>query len=1052
MGDIMRPLPFKELISRIFREYAAQGSVFSIPSIHFFKKQNDKRITAFNDQCDTPMGPAAGPHTQMAQNIVASYVAGGRFMELKTVQKLDSLEIDKPCIDARDEGYNTEWSTEFSLEQAYDEYIKAWFILHLLEEVFELGLSADQRSFIFNMSVGYDLDGIKTPKMDYFINSMIDASDHPLFSQYKQELNELINEAQAGDSSGVAGGFLKGTGLEERLGSLVGLADRIPAQISPSVTLSTMHGCPPDEQEAICTYLLTEKKIDTYLKMNPTLLGYDRVREILDGLGYTYLHLSRESFDHDLKYDVAVGMVQRLMKLAKDNGKIFGAKLSNTLGSINDQGQLPGDDMYMSGRALYPLTINLAAKLSEEFKGQLPISYAGGATALNVDAIFSAGIRPITVATDLLKPGGYMRLKEMALKTEASDGWNKASVDVEKVKMMAREALQADYSRKDFRGTERISTGEPLPLFDCYVAPCRTACPINQDVPEYIRLAGKGHYAEALDVIYERNALPNITGYICDHQCMYNCTRLDYEGSVKIREMKRIAAENGWQKYIDKWSAPEKKRQGKAAVIGAGPAGLSAAYFMAREGFDVTVFEKHQNAGGVVRHVIPHFRLPVEAIERDIEFIKAHGVEFQFGANPHMTRDELRSQGFTYIFLGIGAEKDNPMKLDGSDERVIKSLDFLWDYRNTPDAVKLGKHVVVVGGGNTAMDSARAAIKIDGVDTVTVLYRRAFEQMPADMEEYENAVKDGVVFKFLRNPETLAADGTLTVRVMELGEPDSSGRARPVATERTETVKVDNLITAIGEKVDTDALAAFGIPMGSDGWPEVNEKTLETGADNVYLGGDAQSGPSTVVQCIAAGRKVADAVTLKENADWSRANRVPRFKSEEILNEILPRKGAIIRTENILASGSDDVFAQNEAVRCLQCSYVCNKCVEVCPNRANMVVAVPTEAGFAQDHQIIHIDALCNECGNCASFCPWEGKPYKDKFTVFNLKKDFDSSENPGFLLSGETAYVRVNDAVQELPVDENGMVPEGTLDPRVAALIETVVRKHAYLLGEVQV
>lgn len=1051
MGDIMRPVPFKELIRRIFQEYAAQKSVFGIPSLHFFKKQNDKRITAFNDQCDTPMGPAAGPHTQMAQNIVASYLAGGRFMELKTVQKLDSLEIDKPCIDARDEGYNTEWSTEFSLEKAYDEYIKAWFILHLLEEVFETRLSDEKRSFIFNMSVGYDLEGIKTPKMDYFINSMIDASEHPLYAQYKQELQEFIVKAQAGDNRGVAGGFLRGTGLEDRLGALVDLADRIPAEISPSVTLSTMHGCPPDEQEAICTYLLTEKKIDTYLKMNPTLLGYERVREILDGLGYTYLHLSRDSFAHDLKYDDAVGMVKRLMKLAKENGKIFGAKLSNTLGSINDQGQLPGDDMYMSGRALYPLTINLAAKLSEEFKGKLPISYAGGATAFNVDAIFSAGIRPITVATDLLKPGGYMRLKEMALKTEASDGWNSSSVDVEKVKNMAREALQADYSRKDFRGTDRISTGEPLPMFDCYVAPCRTACPINQDVPEYIRLAGEGRYDEALDVIYERNALPNITGYICDHQCMYNCTRLDYEGAVKIREMKRIAAENGWQKYIDKWSKPEKKRSGKAAVIGAGPAGLSAAYFLAREGFDVTVFEKHANAGGVVRNVIPHFRLPVAAIEKDIEFVKAHGVDFQFSANPHMTRDDLRSQGFTYIFLGIGAEKDNPMQLDGGADRVLKSLDFLWDYRNTPESVKLGKHVVVVGGGNTAMDSARAATKVDGVESVTVLYRRAFEQMPADLEEYENAVKDGVVFKFLRNPEALDADGTLSVRVMELGEKDSSGRARPVKTDKTETVKVDNLITAIGEKVDTDALAAFGVPLGDDGWPTVNAESLETGAENVYLGGDAQSGPSTVVQCIAAGRKSADAITRKEDANWRRANRVPKFKADEIRQEILPRKGSIIRTDNVQASGSDDVFAQHEAVRCLQCSYICNKCVEVCPNRANMVVSVPRGTGFDQDQQIIHLDALCNECGNCASFCPWEGKPYKDKFTVFNMKEDFDASDNPGFIVAGETAYVRVNDGVQELPLEENGAVPERTLDPRVAALIETIVHKHAYLLGEVE-
>ncbi len=1043
MGDTMRPIPFRELIRRMFQEYTAQRSIFGIPEIHFFKKQNANRVNVCNDQCDTPMGPAAGPHTQMTQNIIAAYLTGGRFMELKTVQRLDSLEIEKPCIDARDEGYNTEWSTEYSLEKAYDDYIKAWFILHLVEELFELGLTPGRRSFIFNMSVGYDLEGIKTEKMDFFIQNMIDASKHPKFLQYKKELENMLN----GEKD-----FLKGTGLEGRFLKLKGLPDRVSPHISPSVTLSTMHGCPPDEQEAICTYLLQEKKIDTYLKLNPTLLGYDRVREILDGLGYRYLHLSRESFDHDLKYDTAREMLTRLITMAKKGGRIFGVKLSNTLGSINDQGHLPGEDMYMSGRALYPLTINLAAILSREYDGKLPISYAGGANSFNVDRIFAAGIRPITVATELLKPGGYIRLKEMALKTELSDGWDVDEVDVEAVARLAEEALHADFAGKDFRGTDRISTGRPLPMFDCYVAPCTIACPIGQDVPEYVRLAGQGRYAEALGVIYEKNALPNITAHICDHQCMYNCTRLDYEGAVQIREMKRVAVENGWKRYREKWAEPVRKREEKVAVIGAGPAGLSSAYFLAREGFKVVVFEKHDGPGGVVRHVIPHFRLPVKAIERDVEFIKAHGVEFEFGANPKMTRDDLRAQGFSFIFLGIGAEKDNPLKLKGRDDRVLKSLDFLWDFRNSPDKVKLGKKVVVVGGGNTAMDSARAAKMVEGVESVTVLYRRAFEQMPADLEEYENAINDGVVFSFLRNPEELSPDGTVSVRVMELGEKDGSGRPRPVPTDSVEEVHADNIITAVGEKVDIEGLASFGIPMGDDGWPVVNGETLETGAENIFLGGDAMTGPSTVVQCIAAGRKAADAITMKVDPSWRRGNRVSRPRAEEIEREVLPRKGSLIRRIDVKQAGSDALFAHNETARCLQCSYICNKCVEVCPNRANMVITVPESVGFSQDHQIVHIDALCNECGNCETFCPWEGKPYKDKFTVFNLKEDFHASGNSGFFISGNTLFLRLEGVVRELSLEDDGTIHGGDVDPRVSGLIETIVHKHGYLLGKVQV
>ncbi len=1046
MGDTMRPVPFKSLMRRILQEYASQKSIFGIHEIHFFKKQNRSRVQVFSEFCDTPVGPAAGPHTQLAQNIVAGYLSGGRFIELKTVQKLDTLEIEKPCIDARDEGYNTEWSTEFTLGKAYDEYLKAWFALHLLEALFVLRVDPSQRGFIFNMSVGYDLEGIRTPKMDHFINSMIDASEHPLFEQYRRELEELLAAEEPIPRDAV---------LEERLPSLQGLSEGISPCISPAVTLSTMHGCPPEEQESICRYLLEEKGIDTFLKLNPTLLGYESVRDILDRLGYGYLHLSEESFSHDLQYIDAVAMLQRLMETASRNGRQFGIKLSNTLGSINDQGVLPGDDMYMSGRALYPLTVNLAAKLSREFDGKIPISYAGGANAFNTGKLFAAGIKPITAATELLKPGGYVRLKEMALKAETSGGWDEGSrrVDADAVGALAEEALTVDYTRKQFRGTDRISVDDPLPVFDCYVAPCQTACPIGQNVPEYIRLLGEGKYAAALDVIYEKNALPNITSYICDHQCMYNCTRLDYEGSVMIREMKRVAAENGWKDYMEKWSSPDKKMAHKAAVIGAGPAGLSAAYFLAREGFEVTLFEKHQSAGGVVRHVIPHFRLPVETIERDVEFIRKHGVEFRFGCDPHLTREQLVSQGYTYIFLGIGAEKDNPLQVEGSEgggNRVIRSLDFLWDYRNTPEKVELGNHVVVVGGGNTAMDSARAARTVPGVKRVTVLYRRSLEQMPADLEEYENALADGVEFRFLSVPEKIDTEGNMTVRRMQLGDIDASGRPRPVPTDETEEIKADILISAIGEKVDTEALKAFGVPLGKDGWPEVDEETLETKLEHVYLGGDARTGPSTVVQCIAAGRKAADAITRKENPAWNRISMVPQFNSEIVRQEVLPRKGALIRTESSQVSGSDELFARHEALRCLQCSYICNKCVEVCPNRANIVITAPEDAGFAQQYQIIHIDAFCNECGNCETFCPWQGKPYRDKFTLFNTEEDFTASRNPGFFLKDGKLQLRWNGKVETAEISGEGTVPCESIDPRAAALIETIIHKYGYLLGKV--
>ncbi|PKP54718.1 putative selenate reductase subunit YgfK, partial [Candidatus Atribacteria bacterium HGW-Atribacteria-1] len=202
------------------------------------------------------MGPAAGPHTQLTQNIIAAYLVGGRFFELKTVQKLDSLKFEKPCIDARDEGYNTEWSTELSLEQAYDEYVKAWILLHFIESIFNDRTNIKQ-SFIFNMSVGYDLEGIKTPGMDSFINNLADVSKHPVFRQYLEELDSFIRGAS----------FPEAMRAKEKIKSLKNISSAVSPHIARSATLSTMHGCPPKEIESICKYLMEEKRLHTFVKL-----------------------------------------------------------------------------------------------------------------------------------------------------------------------------------------------------------------------------------------------------------------------------------------------------------------------------------------------------------------------------------------------------------------------------------------------------------------------------------------------------------------------------------------------------------------------------------------------------------------------------------------------------------------------------------------------------------------------------------------------------------------------------------------------------------------
>ena len=483
MSDKMQPVPFQNLLDWIFKEYVNQKSIFGIPSSKFYyvkEKGNDK---IFDECLETPIGPAAGPHTQLTQNIISAYLTGGRFFELKTVQKLDNLKIDKPCIDATDEGYNVEWSQELTLDESYDEYVKAWFLIHLIKEMF--GLSKSKRGFVFNMSVGYDLGGIKTSRMDRFIDELKDASKNELFFKYKSFLINQLNNSDVFKSLSTVLGI-----TQNKTEEIISGIEKISPNISNSVTLSTMHGCPPLEIEAIAKYLLKEKGLHTYVKLNPTLLGYDFVNDTLYKLGYNYINLDKNSFDHDLQYNDAIPMINRLRSFASAFNKTFGIKLSNTLGVKNTIRTLPGDDMYMSGRSLYPLTINLAYKLANEFNGEINISYSGGANNNNIKEILDTGIRPVTFATELLKPGGYLRLLQIAETIEKNSSKIEHSFrkNVVHLKILAEESLLDKNYSKEKREINSIKIPKSLPVFDCYIAPCQEACPIHQDVASYIKL------------------------------------------------------------------------------------------------------------------------------------------------------------------------------------------------------------------------------------------------------------------------------------------------------------------------------------------------------------------------------------------------------------------------------------------------------------------------------------------------------------------------------------------------------------------------------------
>ncbi|MEJ5306397.1 MAG: putative selenate reductase subunit YgfK [Ignavibacteria bacterium] len=1032
MARVMKTISFKQLLNWVFSEFQKENSIFGIPESKFFMKHNSKSFKIFNRNLETPFGPAAGPHTQLAQNIIASYLVGGRFIELKTVQILDNLEIEKPCIDVEDEGYNVEWSQELSLQESFDEYLKAYFFVHLLKKIFRLSENF-YPGFVFNMSVGYDLKGIQSKKVDDFIEKIKDASKSELFEKYIDELLNFISDSKFEP--------IKNFSREDLIETL----QNIPPEISNSVTLSTMHGCPSNEIESIAKYLIKEKRLNTYVKLNPTLLGYEFVRDILDRLGYDYILLKNESFEHDLKFEEAIPMIKRLQEFAKQNGKEFGIKLSNTLGVINTKKRLPGEEMYLSGRTLFPLTINLAYKISKELNGEISISYSGGANIFNSKKIIQAGIYPVTYATELLKPGGYFRLHQIVEDFEADENQfeiNSSKVNLDKLKELCDEVFQNDFYKKDFKETTVVSIKKSLPLFDCYIAPCEVTCPIEQDVSEYAYLVSQGRFIEAFETIIEKNPLPHITGYICDHQCMTKCTRWEYDLPVLIRDIKKFATEKSFEIYLKNFTQnfQSNRNQIKVAVVGAGPSGLSAAYFLARAGFNVTIFEKTDKGGGTVRHTIPQFRIPQEVIDKDVEFIRLHGVDVVYNVKPDLRIDELKAQGFKYIFIGIGAEIPNELIIDARGN-IFDALDFLKRF-NRKESFNLGKKVAVIGGGNSAMDAARAALRCDGVEQVLIIYRRALKYMPADREEIDAAMKDGVKFFDLLQPVEFQ-NGILKCQKMKPGEFDQDGRPKSIPVENEfEEFRIDSVITAIGEHTDYEFLKRNKIDFDSKLKLLVNAETNETNIENVFVGGDTLRGPSTVVESISDGKKAAEEIIRREGINVN--FKLKKDYRKEMISRQIELRG------KIKFSFDDDLI--KEASRCLMCDSVCNKCVEVCPNRAN--VSINVDDGFKDQFQIVHIDKICNECGNCETFCPYNGKPFKDKFTIFSDEIEFNRSESPGFFINGEFIYIRTNknnvaqriklEDLKNLSGDYQFIQRE---NEKIWKLTEILVKDYSYLL-----
>jgi len=481
----LTPMSMTTLLGRIDHEWATRNKIFDLPSARIWKRdpELDLGFDFLGRRCATPIGPAAGPHSQLAANIVLSWLGGSRLFELKTVQILDELEIARPCIDMETIGYNIEWSQELRIPQSLTEYVKSAMLIDVLRqwEPLREHIGPDPGPHVFDMSVGYDLAGISSPEVGVFLSGMRNA--------------DAEIEALRPEIASAAGG------------AFASLADiDFNPQISDTLTLSTFHGCPPDEIESITKYLISEHELDVIVKLNPTLLGYERVAHVVnEQLGYTDVSVKESAFEEDLQFARGIELIGELNQFAKDRGRRFGIKLTNTLVVDNTRGFMPDETMYLSGAPLHVLASSLLEQLATAMPGALDIpghdgdimvSFSAGVNRSNLVDTLAMGVQPATICSDLLKPNGYGRLAPMlkALATEVTNSghtdliqWKQsrqaaataagfASTASEHVARITGEAL-GDYH---LEGNSKLprSVDNDLQMFGCVACNlCVTVCP-----------------------------------------------------------------------------------------------------------------------------------------------------------------------------------------------------------------------------------------------------------------------------------------------------------------------------------------------------------------------------------------------------------------------------------------------------------------------------------------------------------------------------------------------------------------------------------------------
>ena len=397
-------------------------------------------------------------------------------------------------------------------------------------------------------------------------------------------------------------------------------------------------------------------------------------------------------------------------------------------------------------------------------------------------------------------------------------------------------------------------------------APCKAACPAHVPVQGYLKLAAQGRYTDALELIKKENPFPAVCGRICNKRCEAECTRGSVDEAVAIDEVKRFIADHDMNeatrfipKMVNQIGRPYTE---KIAIIGAGPAGMSCAYYLANKGYPVTVFDRNPVPGGMLTLGIPAFRLEKDVLNAEIDILREMGVEFRCGVEvgKDVTIQQLRDEGYKGFYLAIGAQKSAKLNIPGEElEGVFGGVEFLREV-NLGNKPAVGKRCAVIGGGNVAMDVCRSAVRL-GAEETYIIYRRSQDEMPADPEEVKEAMEEGVKFRFLNAPvEIIGRDGkvsALKVEAMELGEPDEKGRRISVGTGKFETIELDSVIGAIGQTVDWGGLDVGRLVTTKKGTAEADALTYQTAQPDIFVGGDCYTGPSFAINAIAAGKEAA---------------------------------------------------------------------------------------------------------------------------------------------------------------------------------------------------